>query len=56
MKTMISPEEVVDVVKAYCNSNDGDEATQCLIVAMGAALLEIPHDKMLEMIGEYTYD
>lgn len=56
MSIVVSSEEVANVIKAYCNSNDGDEATQCLIVAIGASLLEISQDKMLEMIGEYGYD
>ena len=56
MITTISSEEVVNVVRVYYKFNEGDEATQCLIIAMGAVLLEISHDKMLEMIGEYGYD
>lgn len=56
MNTMIFPEDVANVVQSYYMSNEGDSATQCLIVAMGAALLETSHDKMLEMIGEYAYD
>lgn len=52
----LSTADVVNVVQAYYRRNDGDEATQCLILSMGAVLLDVSVDAMLEMIGECGYD
>lgn len=51
MNMTIFPEDVTNVVQSFCMSNAGDEATQALILSIGAELLDISQDKMLEMIG-----
>lgn len=51
MNAMIFPEDIANVVQSFCMANDGDEATQALIISIGAELLDISQDKMLEMIG-----
>lgn len=50
MNTMIFPEDVANVVQSYLLCNKGDEATEALIISMGAELLDISPDKMLELV------
>ena len=52
MKTVISQKDVCGVVRSFLNINEGDEATEDLIFAIGAELLDISSDKMREMIGD----
>lgn len=52
MNNWIEPVNVVEVVKSFLACNDGDEATQCLILAIGAELLDVSEDKFIEMIEE----
>lgn len=52
MNNVIFPEDVSNVVRSFCSVNAGDEATQDLIIALGAELLDISHGKMREMIGQ----
>lgn len=54
MNNVIFPEDVANVVKSFYSVNAGDEATETLIISIGAELLDISHDKMLEMIGQNT--
>lgn len=51
MNMTIFPEDVTNVVQSFCMANAGDEATQALVLSIGAELLDISQDKMLEMIG-----
>ena len=53
MNQVIFSEDVVGVVKSFCASNKGDEATTALILSMGAELLGASVDTLLEkMEGE----
>lgn len=52
MNMTIFPEDVTNVVQSFCMANAGDEATQALILSIGAELLDISHGKMREMIGK----
>ena len=52
MNTMIFPEDVANVIQSFCACNKGDEATTDLLLTVGAELLDISPDKMLEMIAE----
>jgi len=54
MNNVIFPEDVANVVRSFHSVNGGDEATQALIISIGAELLDISHSKMLEMIGHET--
>lgn len=49
---MIFPEDVANVIQSFCACNKGDEATTDLLLTVGAELLDISPDKMLEMIAE----
>ena len=51
MNTMIFPEDVDNVIQSFLMANKGDEATEDLILAIGAELLDISIDAMLERIG-----
>lgn len=52
MNTMLFPEDVANVVQSFYLCNKGDEVTTSLLLAVGAELLDISPDKMLEMITE----
>ena len=52
MNTMLFPEDVANVVQSFSLCNKDDEATTDLLLAVGAELLDISTDKMLEMITE----
>ena len=50
MNQMIVPEDVIVVIKSFLDCNDGDEATESLILAIGAELLDVSVDTLVEMI------
>ena len=50
MNTMIFPEDVDNVIQSFVLDNDGDEATIDLILAIGAQILDVSSDTMLERI------
>ena len=52
MNTIIFPDDVMGVIKSFFDCNAGDEATECLILAIGAELLDISTDTMLEYIKD----
>jgi hypothetical protein len=47
---MIFPEDIDNVIQSFMSYNEGDEATQNLILAIGAELLDISVDTMVERI------
>lgn len=51
MNSMIMPEDVIEVIKSFLACNDGDEATEDLILAIGAELLDVSTDTILTMIA-----
>ena len=50
MNTMIFPEDVDNVIQSFLMVNEGDEATEALILAIGAELLDISSDEMAERV------
>lgn len=50
MNTMLFPEDVANVVQSFLLCNKGDEASEDLILSIGAELLDISQDAMLEMV------
>ena len=52
MNTMITPEDVVDVVKSFLDCNEGDEATECLILSIGAEMLDVSEETLMTMIED----
>lgn len=50
MKTMLFDDDVIPVIKEFFLANSGDEDTQSLILAIGADILDVSDDTMLEMI------
>jgi len=50
MNNWIEPINVIEVVKSFCMANDGDESTTDIIVSMGAALLDVSEDEMMDII------
>ena len=51
MNTMIFPEDVDNVIQSFILVNNGDEATENLILSIGAELLDISVDTMMERIN-----
>lgn len=52
MNMMIFPEDVVNVIRSfYLYSNDDKADADIIILSIGAELLGISQDKMLEMIS-----
>jgi hypothetical protein len=52
MNRMLEPEDVVVVIKSFLDCNAGDEATECLILSIGAELLDISEETLIQMIEE----
>lgn len=50
MNTVFFPEDVDNVIQSFILTNNGDEATEDLILAIGAELLDISSDAMAERI------
>lgn len=50
MNTMITPADVVEVIKSFLACNEGDEATECLILSIGAEMLDVSEETFMEMI------
>ena len=50
MNTVIFPEDVDNVIQSFMIANEGDEATEALILAIGAALLDVSIGTMYERI------
>lgn len=51
MNRMLFPEDVDNVIQSFILVNNGDEATENLILAIGAELLDISVDTMAERIN-----
>ena len=50
MNQFLLPEDVTSVIRSFCMINDGDDATQALILSIGAELLDVSQDTMLDMV------
>ena len=50
MNKLIMPEDVVEVMKSFLAYNEGDEATECLILSIGAELLDVTEETLMKMI------
>ena len=50
MNQLIIPEDVIEAAKSFLSYNKGDEATESLILSMGAELLDVSVDTLYELI------
>lgn len=50
MNTWIEPDDVIAVVQSFMAVNEGDEATCDILIAVGAELLDVSNDRMLELL------
>lgn len=50
MVTLIDSEYIVETIKSFLLQNEGDEPTEDLILSLGAEILEISVDALLELI------
>lgn len=51
MNKLIFPEDIDNVIQAFMLVNNGDEATEDLILSIGAEILDVSTDTMAERIG-----
>jgi hypothetical protein len=51
MNKFIMPEDVVKVIKSFLAYNEGDEATECLILSIGAEILNVSEETLMEIIN-----
>lgn len=52
MNEYLSPNNVVEVINSFLAVNKGDEASENLILAIGAELLDVSEDMLMEMIED----
>ncbi len=52
MNEIIAKEDVIAVIKSFIDVNDGDEATEAVILSIGGELLDVSSDKMLALIKD----
>lgn len=52
MNEFIFPEDVTEVIGSFLWRNKGDDATEALILSIGAELLDVSPDKLLEMLDK----
>lgn len=50
MNRFIVAEDVIGVIKNFLFYNEGDEATEMLVLAIGATILGVSVDRLLEII------
>lgn len=48
----IEKEDIIAVIKSFMDINAGDEASEELILAIGAELLDVSSDTMNEMVSD----
>ena len=50
MNTLIDSEYIIETIRDFLRWNNGDEATEALLINLGCQILDISQDKFLEMI------
>lgn len=56
MQNIIEKERIIATIRSFCDINDGDDATQSLLIAVGAEILDCSEDNFLEMMHDPTID
>lgn len=51
MTHMLTGAEVLCTLKHFMAANEGDSATELIIIDIGAELLDVSHDRMMELLG-----
>ena len=51
MQDIIEKEHIIATIRSFYDINDGDEATQALLVAVGTEILDCSEDKFLKMMS-----
>lgn len=46
----LKPSEVICTLRHFMAANEGDEATESLIISIGAELLDVSQDRMMELL------
>lgn len=50
MNSIIFPEDVINVIESFLAVNNGDDATELLLISVGAQLLDVSEDMFMEML------
>lgn len=50
MVQLIDSEYIIETIRDFLRWNEGDEATETLLINLGCQLLDMSQDKFLEMI------
>lgn len=50
MQNIIEKERIIATIRSFYDANDGDEATQLLLVSIGTEILDCSEDNFLEMM------
>ena len=50
MNKPVMPDDIIKTVKTFLSYTDGDEALERFVLAMGADILGISVDKLIELI------
>lgn len=56
MQNIIEKERIIATIRSFCDINDDDEATQSLLITIGAEILDCSEDNFLEMMHDPAID
>lgn len=51
MNHIVNGDGVISVIGTFLDCNEGDEATEQLIINIGCELLDISQDKLIELVS-----
>lgn len=51
-KMNFEPKRIIEVLREYCKLNDGDEATQDILVSMTSEMMDVPKETLLHDIRD----
>lgn len=51
MQNIIEKERIIATIRSFYDMNDGDEATQTLLVAVGTEILDCSEDTFLNVLA-----
>lgn len=50
MDRMVYSEDIVETIKNFYMANEGDDDTQYMLIAIGAELLNVEHNDMIDLM------
>lgn len=52
MNDLVAAEDIISVIKEFLKLNNGDEATESIILLIGAEILCISPDRLIEILND----